>query len=199
MKIRTYSHNKTQKLIGKVCPICKNTFEDFENNPKKICSQECKRKYNNKKSLERYYKIIKPKNERNKPIKKKIYLNCKECGKIFERKTKKHIFCNKECCTEYNKLIFFEDLDTLKSSKYKAFLKVRFEIFKRDNFQCQYCGRNPKQDKCKLQIDHIIPRIKGGTNEINNFITSCEECNLGKKDILLEERQIKKRVINNEI
>jgi len=61
--------------------------------------------------------------------------------------------------------------------------KLRFEIFKRDNFTCQYCGR--KAPNCELQIDHKIPSSKGGKNEENNYITACKECNLGKGDSLL--------------
>ena len=60
----------------------------------------------------------------------------------------------------------------------------------RDNFICQYCGRNVKEDKIKLQADHKIPRSKGGKDVFSNFITACEECNLGKGDILLLEHQI---------
>ena len=54
----------------------------------------------------------------------------------------------------------------------------RFEIFKRDQFICQYCGNHPP--KIILEIDHIIPVSKGGDNEEDNLITSCFECNRGK-------------------
>lgn len=56
--------------------------------------------------------------------------------------------------------------------------KKRFEIFKRDNFVCQYCGQHPPTTI--LHLDHIIPVKLGGDNHINNLITSCEKCNLGK-------------------
>lgn len=56
--------------------------------------------------------------------------------------------------------------------------KTRFEVFKRDAFTCQYCGR--KAPDVVLQVDHISPVSKGGANEILNYITSCVECNLGK-------------------
>lgn len=57
--------------------------------------------------------------------------------------------------------------------------KIRFEVFKRDKFTCQYCGQ-PAPDVI-LEIDHIIPVAKGGDNEITNLITSCKACNAGKK------------------
>ena len=56
--------------------------------------------------------------------------------------------------------------------------KLRFEVFKRDKFQCQYCGRSAPQ--VILHVDHIEPVAKDGTNDITNLITSCRECNLGK-------------------
>jgi len=55
---------------------------------------------------------------------------------------------------------------------------LRFEVFKRDSFSCQYCGRQTPQTI--LEIDHIIPKSKGGTDDINNLITSCFDCNRGK-------------------
>ena len=56
--------------------------------------------------------------------------------------------------------------------------KVRFEIFKRDGFQCRYCGKRPPE--IILHIDHILPRKLKGTDHIENLITACSECNLGK-------------------
>jgi len=55
---------------------------------------------------------------------------------------------------------------------------TRFEVFKRDKFTCQYCGRTPPQ--VMLQVDHIVAVARGGRSEILNLITSCAECNLGK-------------------
>lgn len=56
--------------------------------------------------------------------------------------------------------------------------KTRFEVFKRDGFMCAYCGSTPPN--IILQIDHIHPVAKGGTNLIDNLITSCQPCNIGK-------------------
>jgi len=65
--------------------------------------------------------------------------------------------------------------------KRKAISKrVRFEIFKRDKFTCQYCGATPP--KVVLHIDHIMPVASGGGNEDLNLITACESCNQGKSD-----------------
>lgn len=56
--------------------------------------------------------------------------------------------------------------------------KTRFEVFKRDGFACQYCGAHPPG--VLLHIDHIVAVAAGGTNAIDNLVTACEPCNLGK-------------------
>ena len=65
--------------------------------------------------------------------------------------------------------------------KRKSFTKkTRFEVFKRDSFQCQYCGA--KSPDVVLEVDHINPVAKGGKNDLMNLITSCFDCNRGKSD-----------------
>lgn len=66
--------------------------------------------------------------------------------------------------------------------------KTRFEIFKRDNFTCQYCGKSAPN--VILHIDHIIPVAEGGKNHITNLITSCAECNLGKGAVSLSDNSV---------
>jgi len=56
--------------------------------------------------------------------------------------------------------------------------KMRFEVFKRDSFKCQYCGKSAPD--VILHADHINPVFEGGKNTLTNLITSCEACNLGK-------------------
>lgn len=56
--------------------------------------------------------------------------------------------------------------------------KLRFDIFERDNFTCQYCGKTA--ELAELHIDHIWPAAEGGTNDPLNLITACSECNYGK-------------------
>lgn len=53
---------------------------------------------------------------------------------------------------------------------------LRSQVFKKDEYKCQYCGSEPK----KLHCDHITPLSRGGGNEISNLITSCPPCNLSK-------------------
>lgn len=69
--------------------------------------------------------------------------------------------------------------------------KMRFEVFKRDKFTCQYCGRSVPD--VVLQIDHIKPVAKGGDNNIMNLITTCWDCNIGKGARELSDDSIVKK------
>lgn len=59
--------------------------------------------------------------------------------------------------------------------RYSAF--TRFNVFLRDRFTCQYCG---KRDD--LTFDHVIPRSKGGLTTWENIVAACACCNLRKSD-----------------
>lgn len=63
--------------------------------------------------------------------------------------------------------------------------KVRFEVFKRDSFTCQYCGK--KAPDVVLHVDHIQPVSGGGKNDILNLVTACEGCNSGKGSTPLDD------------
>lgn len=63
--------------------------------------------------------------------------------------------------------------------------KIRFEIFKRDNWTCRYCGKKPPG--IVLEIDHVIPIVEGGGNEAANLVTSCFDCNRGKGKYRLDK------------
>lgn len=67
--------------------------------------------------------------------------------------------------------------------------RLRFEVFKRDFFTCQYCGGQPPH--VVLVADHIDPVARGGSSEIDNLITACEACNQGKADRPIEQRQVR--------
>ena len=65
---------------------------------------------------------------------------------------------------------------------------VRFEVFKRDSFTCQYCGE--KAPDVVLEIDHITPVADGGDNDILNLVTACRACNSGKADRALSDSAV---------
>lgn len=61
--------------------------------------------------------------------------------------------------------------------------RKRFEVFKRDGFTCQYCGKTPPE--AVLEVDHVQPVSKGGTDDKVNLLTACFDCNRGKGAVLL--------------
>ena len=54
----------------------------------------------------------------------------------------------------------------------------RFNVFARDKGVCQYCGS--KFARCELNLDHVIPRSRGGVSTWENVVCSCLECNRRK-------------------
>ena len=54
----------------------------------------------------------------------------------------------------------------------------RRNVYLRDDFTCQYCGRKPLVKD--LNLDHVKPRSQGGTATWENLVTSCRRCNFRK-------------------
>ena len=57
---------------------------------------------------------------------------------------------------------------------------LRTKILKRDRSTCQACGA--RAPEVELEVDHIIPVSKGGTDDEKNLTTKCRDCNRGKSD-----------------
>ncbi|MEM1058633.1 MAG: HNH endonuclease [Verrucomicrobiota bacterium] len=55
---------------------------------------------------------------------------------------------------------------------------TRQNVFERDNYVCQYCRK--KFDRKELNLDHVVPREKGGDTSWENIVTSCIRCNSKK-------------------
>jgi len=75
--------------------------------------------------------------------------------------------------------------------KYVSFNKKRIKvnrnrIYKRDGYECVYCGSTKI-----LTIDHVLPRSRGGRNTWTNLVTCCQKCNLRKADLTPEEAGMK--------
>lgn len=61
----------------------------------------------------------------------------------------------------------------------KVSRRLRYEVLRRDNYLCHYCGEGPP--KVKLTVDAVIPEALGGTHkDPANLVTACEDCNGGK-------------------
>jgi len=54
----------------------------------------------------------------------------------------------------------------------------RFNIYARDDNTCQYCGK--RFHRADLNLDHVIPRSRGGSTTWENVVCSCVACNLAK-------------------
>lgn len=53
-------------------------------------------------------------------------------------------------------------------------------VFVRDNYTCQYCGKQFSKHTKALTIDHVIPKVRGGKSTWENCVASCKECNTRK-------------------
>jgi len=53
---------------------------------------------------------------------------------------------------------------------------TRLEVFNRDRYTCQYCGKEARQ----LTLDHVIPRYRGGEQTWENVVSACIPCNRRK-------------------
>ncbi len=61
----------------------------------------------------------------------------------------------------------------------------RRNVLLRDGYTCQYCGARPAMRE--LNLDHVLPRSRGGRSSWDNLVTSCRTCNVKKGHALLEE------------
>lgn len=65
----------------------------------------------------------------------------------------------------------------------KKWHRIARLVFQRDNYTCQYCGKIGGI----LEVDHIIPFSKDGSDNMSNLTTSCRRCNRQKKDKTVQE------------
>lgn len=59
--------------------------------------------------------------------------------------------------------------------------RLRFEVLKRDNHACRYCGETAPT--VKLTVDHVVPVALGGADDPSNLVTACQPCNAGKSSV----------------
>ena len=78
--------------------------------------------------------------------------------------------------------------DYVRPSRSTAF--TRFNLFLRDEFSCQYCGK-----KGEMTFDHVLPRCKGGKTSWSNVVAACGSCNLkkGSRDLKASGMKILKQ------
>ena len=86
------------------------------------------------------------------------------------------------------------DVVVLKKFGQKPPAKVGFNrqnLFRRDEHECQYCGVGLPPSK--LQVEHVLPRSKGGPTTWENCVAACDACNSAKADKLPREAGMKLR------
>ena len=71
----------------------------------------------------------------------------------------------------------------IRRSYRKSLAFSKKNVFRRDNYTCQYCGRMGSN----LTIDHIIPRSLGGKTSWDNVVVACQACNVRKGNRRLDE------------
>jgi hypothetical protein len=71
-----------------------------------------------------------------------------------------------------------EDADD-EAADEQARSRTRYLVLKRDGYRCVMCGATATEG-AKLQVDHILPRSKGGKAVLDNLQTLCDRCNRGK-------------------
>ncbi len=62
----------------------------------------------------------------------------------------------------------------------QGWYELRWKVFARDKFTCQYCGRPAPE--VVLHLDHKVPVSAGGEFSEENLLTCCSACNIGKSD-----------------
>lgn len=59
--------------------------------------------------------------------------------------------------------------------------RLRYEILRRDNHTCRYCGLRAADTE--LTVDHVLPVALGGGDEATNLVAACRDCNAGKTSV----------------
>lgn len=76
-------------------------------------------------------------------------------------------------------------LKAIKTTFNKRIPFSKQSIFTRDNYVCQYCGKELHSKNAT--VDHVLPSSKGGKNSFLNCVTACKPCNSWKGDQLLSQ------------
>jgi hypothetical protein len=66
--------------------------------------------------------------------------------------------------------------------------RLRYEVLRRDEFTCRYCGASAPD--AKLTVDHVIPKALGGADTPDNLVAACVDCNSGKSSANADQRVV---------
>ena len=76
-----------------------------------------------------------------------------------------------------------DSLSAAAEKKSRITAGVRSKVLARDAYRCRHCGISADLGAV-LHVDHLIPVSKGGTSDLGNLQTLCQDCNLGKSNRL---------------
>ena len=115
-------------------------------------------------------------------IARDIRMDQSAMGRILNIMLNEKKILEKNGCYQFN-----EHYDQWKITDTKRGISIalRKKIFERDDYTCVYCGKSLWKNGIKLEVDHIIPISKGGTDDIDNLTTSCRKCNREKSGKLI--------------
>ena len=90
---------------------------------------------------------------------------CKSCGRVFKK-------------SDFRTCPYCGNSLSTREGRKSIPRQLRHQVFQRDGYRCRECGATNKQ--ARLHVDHIKPVAKGGTNDLSNLQTLCEDCNRAK-------------------
>lgn len=154
-KQQRMNEQKQTELDSRTCVICGSAIHGGTMQSM-YCSDECRRQRNNQILRERYVR----------KEKQTFTKRCDVCGSSFETHSATAKYCSDPCRKKY---------------QYKGFKPHKrnelVALIKRDGLKCQLCNENIDMSRIGLfgvSIDHIVPRSKGGTDELENLrLTHC--------------------------
>ena len=156
-KRQRLKEKKQKELDSRICVICGNTIQGGTMQSM-YCSRECANTAFKKAQRDKYIK----KGRGNIRYEK----TCVVCGEQYESKSNQSKYCSNRCRRIYG-------FNSYKPHKRKDLVA----LIKRDGLKCQLCNEDIDMSRIGLfgvSIDHIVPRSKGGTDELENLrLTHC--------------------------
>ena len=189
--MRIYPIGHSQELVkSKICACCKNK----ESQHVVVFSQWYFQNY--------CHMCLQNSSAINSPY---IYVNEKLCDGCNSSSTTRKCFFNAidktggigiDYCRDCVKtlLVLVENLDGRMEQKFYDFVYspkrkhlpkgLRHEVLKQNNYKCVECGVSSSLGGVTLEVDHIVPVSRGGTDDLSNLQTLCKICNREKGDLV---------------
>lgn len=159
-------------------PSCSECGKPTSRQGKLACSRACALAKGRRLHKEKYYVPARTVNPFST-------ITCKYCGNTFECNfiVVRRLFCSKRCTERYTKDLRTARLRT--NGQVEQF--SRYEIYKRDGWHCQICGRKVERrlrsgDRMSATLDHVIPVSRGGQHMRANVRLAHMICNSLKRD-----------------